>query len=148
MITLYLPSSFVSTIIFVSLFFFFSFSEFSSGAVDQSDSLLGPRRPGPGRLLQLPAQSLWPGRGAAEVSDLGIAIRKIHFPSNSLTVFICFPVLLSLPSISPTFCFSSRIFFTILNLALPQNLEQVRLVDIYLFHPPPPPPPPTWKFSL
>ena len=43
-------------------------SEFSSGVADQSDSLLGPRWLEPGRLLQLPAQSLWPGGGAAEVS--------------------------------------------------------------------------------
>lgn len=43
-------------------------SEFSRGVADQSDSLLGPRWPGPGRLLQLPAQSVWQGGGAAEVS--------------------------------------------------------------------------------
>lgn len=54
-------------IIYLSIFSA-SLSEFSGGVVDQSDSLLGPRWPGPGRLLQLPAQSLWPGGGAAEVS--------------------------------------------------------------------------------
>lgn len=50
------------------LLFTFLISEFSSGFVDQSDTLLGPRWPGPGWLLQLPAQSVRSGGGAAEVS--------------------------------------------------------------------------------
>lgn len=62
------PPFSVSSLSSISPSLFSLLSELSSGVVDQSDSLLGPRWPGPGRLLQLPAQSLWPGGGAAEVS--------------------------------------------------------------------------------
>lgn len=53
---------------FIILLFILLISEFSSGSVDQSDTLLGPRWPGPGWLLQLSAQSVRSGGGAAEVS--------------------------------------------------------------------------------
>lgn len=82
--------------------FFFSLSEFSSGAVDQSDSVLGPWWLGQGRLLQLLAQSLWPGGGATKVSI-----------SNTLAFEM--PLL---PGVSNKFIFSCIFFSLFLSFSL------------------------------